>query len=530
MSVIYKPLRQRMSPNAEIINPSVSNTFSAIVDGQQCIAYRVTVRDMDNNTIAEASTDRINLDSIKYNGDAVSVPIAANSLVAGNQYKWNIDMYGRDVTASTIATALTVSSVDTTNYRFTIASGALKNGSVVCVSATTTMPAPIEAGVTYYAACEDGTVDSTAVVFVYLYDSYTKAVNMTDPIQITSAGSGTIKIIVNDPFVCNNHNFETGDTVFIDTVPNELSSTMSTFKQYYVRKIDKDRFRIYNYLEGAKNNDGSVAMPYGDGFNIKFSNVAVSEYVLFKAYSVPTITFVSTTITSPSYMFSPVYNHPEGIIVNHFKVLIRNDYNDDIFESETVYRSKLEYQYDELLNGHTYYVKFDITNNVGQENSTGYTPFEINYSASSIGVQPVATNMEDNACVNVSWPEITQIVGSLAGSKEYISDYVSTGNYGLHLMADSLLRYSGLNKTESGSLPMFGWSPATSDWSGTIFKMSSTATGKQFELSYASGYFYVSIDGVRQVVLHKQIVAKKYYYIGIVGSSVYIVDGPSNVW
>ena len=71
MALIYKPLRQFMRPNNVVIDPNNEddNTFSLIVDGQICSAYRFVVYDLHGNINTSISTDLVTINEPLYDGD-----------------------------------------------------------------------------------------------------------------------------------------------------------------------------------------------------------------------------------------------------------------------------------------------------------------------------------------------------------------------------------------------------------------------------------------------------------------------------
>ncbi len=62
-----------------------------------------------------------------YDGDLLNISVAKNSLDAGNQYKWQVNMY---------STILTVSSVNTTNDTMAITNHNLLAGDIVYIAST----------------------------------------------------------------------------------------------------------------------------------------------------------------------------------------------------------------------------------------------------------------------------------------------------------------------------------------------------------------------------------------------------------
>jgi len=167
-----------MSPQNTAIVPSVDNDFTLIIDGSSCIAYRLSVYDFNNNKITPPSTDRVDLGSTLYDDDTLTITVSSGTLTAGNNYKWQIELYAND---------LTVSNVDTGTDVLTSNNHNLNTGDIIYIQATTTIPAGLSAFTKYYVR------KLTANTFT-LYTTYEGAKSGGTAIDITSAGAGTITI------------------------------------------------------------------------------------------------------------------------------------------------------------------------------------------------------------------------------------------------------------------------------------------------------------------------------------------------
>lgn len=436
MPRIYKPLKQLIYPNDDILSPAEKNIFSAVINGQTCIAYRVSFFDMNNNQITTIPNERINLSATKYNGEKIEYELSQNLLSAGNEYKWSIDLYGNDV------------------------SGVITKGIVTS----------------------------------------------------------------------QNHNFDTGDVVYISTsstnsaIPSALSSVFSKYKPYYVSKLTKDTFTLHEYLEGARNAAGNLGGDITSPVSINISSVGISEQCVFKAYSKPSASLSSTTITSQSYTFTPEYSQAEGLIINSYEFVYYSDFNTTPISSGEIFSSNVKYTLDGLLSGYTYYVKFILTNTIGQKTEMDYTSFPVLYNTSSLGVVPTVSNNSENSCIDVSWGDIVQLTGSLnSGAATYVDNYKAVGNKALKLSANQNLTYSGIQCRYGGSLPMFNWEPLSDDWSGDIFKISNSQTGEYTTLKYENDSFILVENGVSKILLTKQLGRNSSYYIGIANNEMYLI-------
>lgn len=444
--LIYKPARQFMIPNNTPIDPAVENVFSLTVDGQICNAYRFSIYDLENNLVESASTGRIDLAEPIYDGDTLSHTVVANALIAGNTYKWQMDLYANDL---------------------------------------------------------DCTIDGS-----------------------------TIK--------CANHNFVTGDTVFLTAVASASSTdgTESTEEEtqtgpalpeplkentlYYVRKLDSGTFALYEYLEGSKNDAGRIEITGTLVGDLVVSNVVISEQVTFGAYNLPEITLESAVIDKQSYVFAPVYSHPQGVMVNNWTATIRTDNSDDYDTSGTVYRSKIEYEYDGLMSGMTYYVRFDIETNVGQKVTTGYVSFDVSYPTPEIDIVPTAENDEYNACMHVNWGGLVNIIGEVSGDYDYVEPFSFIGNKGLGLAPGATLTFHNLNIEKWAMPPRFWWSPSGDNFEKgeVIMQARNSKTGDMLEVGYNGTNFYKKIGNVVVNNAYMTISSNLVYLIGFDGEDL----------
>ena len=167
-----------MTPNNTPIDPSVANNFKLLINGSKCIAYRFSVYDTSNNRITPPSGNRVNLSSPLYNGDELSISVAENLLTAGNNYKWQIDLYANE---------LTVSSINTTTDILTISNHNLNTGDIVYIQSTGTLPSGTSAFTIYY-------IRKISTNEIALYATYEAAKSNGTKVNLTSVGSGTITI------------------------------------------------------------------------------------------------------------------------------------------------------------------------------------------------------------------------------------------------------------------------------------------------------------------------------------------------
>jgi len=98
--ILYKPERQFMEPNEMVLDPTIENKFSVLVNGTKCIGYRFSVYDAADALVEKASTEKTLLETPLYNDDLLEIPVATDVFTAGNEYKWQIALYANDVIAT----------------------------------------------------------------------------------------------------------------------------------------------------------------------------------------------------------------------------------------------------------------------------------------------------------------------------------------------------------------------------------------------------------------------------------------------
>lgn len=321
-------------------------------------------------------------------------------------------------------------------------------------------------------------------------NTYKWQVNLfTNHMVVTSVDTISNTILV------ANHNLSTGDTIFV-TSSDSLPSPLVWNKVYYVRRLDRDTLALFEYIEGARNDAGRVDITGAGAGTISIYNVAQSEQVVFSAYNDPVVAFPPEQINTPVHTFRPIYSHPQGVIVNNFEAIMASSVSESRQSSGVIYRSRMEYTFDGLLNGETYWVKFIIVTNVGQRYDTGFIPFEVSYNAPDLGMTPSAVSDYLSASVSINWPGIVQIPGHLVGDYEFINGYSTPENMALHLRDGSVLMFENLNALPGSSPPVFFWTPWTRDFVGPIRKSQNSLTGDYTEVGYNGSNFYRNINGV----------------------------------
>ena len=244
------------------------------------------------------------------------------------------------------------------------------------------------------------------------------------------------------------------------------------------------------------------------------SNVVVSEQIPFLVYDRPEITLESVPIDKQSYTFIPTYSHPQEVGISGFEAFMMSE--DSVEQTSGLQEGrKLEWTFDGMLSGRTYYIKFVIYTNVNQKYDTGFVPFKVSYVSPDLGISPIAENLENMSAVNVQWSGIKQIIGDMYGDYEWVDPFVKEGNIGLKLLPDSYLVFSGLDIKKGSSPPMFWWNPVEENFTGKIIRTENTTTGEFIEIGYNGVNFYRNINGIIFNNARQELNPSSLYQIGM---------------
>lgn len=489
MPFIYKPFRQTMSPNNITLNPAVSNTFYVNINGQICNGYRFRIFDMNNTLIVGASTNLVTLSSPLYDGDTLEIAVGSGLLTAGNQYKWQVDLY---------STFTTVSAVSTANDTLTVANHNLLTGDIVFIKSSTTLP-------TAYSYAPAWVVDTSYVIGEKVF--YT-----TNSTYYTCKADHTSSLSI----------LPTNATYW-DATP---AVGLLGYTKYYIRVVDKDTVSLFENVEAARNNQGVLDLTTTGSGTIQISNVAISDEMPFMVYNIPTVSLTVSTLTSQSYEFVPTYTHTQGVLVNKFQAFLYDADSVLIDSSDLIYSSNVRYTFNGFLSGTVlvpryYGIKFIITNNAGQISDTGIITFDVLYSSPSLIISAVAENICKDSCIKVSWGNLIQISGDLVGHADYLDNYLTLGGYGLSLDSGTTLDYVGVEMLVGGTLPFFMWQPLSITFTGLIAEFENSTTTENIKIYYDGTKFYQDRGGVILNNLPLSLTLNGAYLIGVIGNELY---------
>jgi len=318
LPIIYRPVRQYMTPQNTSINPSIDNDCSLIIDGLNCVGYSFRTYDFDNNLIYPVSLNRQTISTLN-DGDTLPIPIPASTLTAGNDYKWQVVLYGND---------LTVSSINTTTDVLTVTNHNLNTGDIIYIQSLGTIPAGLSAFTRYF-------IRKLSSNTISLYEAFEGSKIDSGRIDITSAGSGTITI--SNISISEQIPFSVYDVSTLTLTGTTITSQSYEFIPVHVQNQNLliDYFNAYLYeddeitlIEESETQyssdvrwEFSQGLRSGTAVKVKFTAVDMlgqemdTGFISFDIlYDIPNIT-ASPTATN-NYFSSSITSEWSGIIQN----------------------------------------------------------------------------------------------------------------------------------------------------------------------------------------------------------------------
>ena len=151
--------------------------------------------------------------------------------------------------------------------------------------------------------------------------------------------------------------------------------------------------------------------------------------------------------------------------------------------------------------------------------------FTIDFEPPNILIKPTATQTS-NGTVDVAWGALIQIIGTLiAGTIDYIPDFIYTGNTGAELNSAGIVEFDTLEIPTSATVHHVRQFKATT-FDGKMIEMENTTNGNILTIgrNNTSGWFYKTINGITFSALPSVIDTSNYYIIASVRNTVYIVE------
>lgn len=176
MGIIYRPVRQNMTPNNVPIIQSEDNDFICIIDGVPCNAYRFLYYDESDT---ETATARIDLGTPILNDEELSITVSASTFTSAENYRWQVVLYANNVGVSSVDAG---TDILTTSVPYN-----LNTGDIIYIQSTGSVPTGTSEFTKYYIRRFSSTT-------LALYLTSEAARSDGTKVDITGAGSGTITI------------------------------------------------------------------------------------------------------------------------------------------------------------------------------------------------------------------------------------------------------------------------------------------------------------------------------------------------
>ena len=393
---IYQP--NYLSPNSTTIDNSIDQNFTATMQGSFSDAYSLMIYDMNNNIAFNSGA--LPLSQILYQDDIFSFPLSSNTLVNGNQYKWQLQLFSDSLpiqqcfsynAGTTTYTDETVFANETTNNMTLVPIGTQNDAYYF---GSTSKFSGIKLLV--------GTVGIYTATLVWEYYNSTSSTWTSIPLLTDNTLGFT----------------QSGMILFSPPLDwSQVAVNLST--KYWIR------CRVSAFTS-------KTTSPLGNQAWSKTS--ATSRQTPFYCYATSTVSMtVPAEITSKKHTFTSVYTQAESISLNYWNMIFLNSNNEVILTTSNSYSANISYEFDGFISNSTYKVYTTVTN---QQNITAQSPiytFTVIYASPSLTVIPTAILLPELSAVKVLWSPAVQIEGTVTGTSEYVSNLFTPNNTGLKL-------------------------------------------------------------------------------------------------
>jgi hypothetical protein len=166
-----------------------------------------------------------------------------------------------------------------------------------------------------------------------------------------------------------------------------------------------------------------------------------------------------------------------------------------ISSSDSVYRSKISYPFDGLVNNRDYYINLETESSAPQGGIgmilTDDSTFNVDYPELIVKNKPTITQNCDTSGIEIMWAGLCTNPGSLVGIYNYIDDFIKYGNTALNLANGATLTYSSTIIPSDFTLSFM--IKLNTGFNGVIF----TTSNNHYQVGYDNGQqkFYTTIEG-----------------------------------
>lgn len=169
-------------------------------------------------------------------------------------------------------------------------------------------------------------------------------------------------------------------------------------------------------------------VPNGQDYKMKVtvwdanSNTASSDYVIFTASTSPVITVDAIpTVTNHAYLFTAHYSQPENVTLQSYTVNLYDSNKALLNTSGVMTDGLVQYLFDLMKSGLTYYVEFVLTSSKGLTTSSGLISFNVQYDNPYLYMNLQGENIPDSAGIHLSW-QVIQVIGKTTVAPTYLNN------------------------------------------------------------------------------------------------------------
>jgi len=164
--------------------------------------------------------------------------------------------------------------------------------------------------------------------------------------------------------------------------------------------------------------------------------------------------------------------------------------------SNDQYSSFLQFYADGLNNTDSYLIDLSLETQ-NPNGGDGYpldiqVPFNVAYPTLRVLNKPIVTELLDKSAMQINWANICTNPGTIAGTSNYVNDYIEYGNTVLNLSIGATLTYASTVIPSNSTFPFMIKLPLT--YNGIIF----TTTDGKYKIGYdlSKQMFYSIINGI----------------------------------
>ena len=223
---------------------------------------------------------------------------------------------------------------------------------------------------------------------------------------------------------------------------------------------------------------------------------------------------ISSPVQSQQLTIFPTYSQAQGVDWRHYQVFLRDDSGEIRFQSAQITTGALEFILTGLVDGTTDTVEVVFVALNGLTATTGQITFTVDYNAPSLNVRVNSVVNCETSGVELSYPAPIIINGIEVGTPEFIDNFFATGIVGMELDTGESVTWSpqgGIPTSMTTLLYPVQFDDNTDK--DNIVSLRNSTTGAEYLITYESGTFFSTIDGVKTPELTTTLVGKTFSII-----------------